>query len=168
MLDHLAVGLDLQRHAVGVEGGAADSSRLHHVHALLAGVLEQDRVELAALHVVRPLRPRHALQEVERRADLALLIVKRRAVLDLKAAALDGLERGRRRSSSMVAGTSDSPTLKRGKTSRSKTATLRPPRARWLATVEPPGPPPTTTTSCVATTVMGLRAAARTPGTCGR
>ena len=46
-----------------------------------------------------------------------------------------------------AAGMSDSPTWKRGNTSRSATATRRPPRARKVATVDPAGPPPTTSTS---------------------
>ena len=44
-------------------------------------------------------------------------------------------------------GSSDSPTWKRGKRSRSRTRTLRPARARDVATVEPPGPPPMTMAS---------------------
>src|SRR2546422_4282065 len=42
---------------------------------------------------------------------------------------------------------SDSPTWKRGKTSRSNSATFSPPAARKLAALDPPGPPPMTTTS---------------------
>ena len=52
-----------------------------------------------------------------------------------------------RSSTGMLAGSSDSPTWKRGKASRSATATRSPPRARNVAAVEPPGPPPTTSTS---------------------
>jgi hypothetical protein len=47
----------------------------------------------------------------------------------------------------MQFGTSDSPTLKRGKGSRSTTVTSSPARARNVAVVEPPGPPPTIRTS---------------------
>ena len=46
-----------------------------------------------------------------------------------------------------MAGSSDSPTWKRGNVSRSKSPTLSPARARNAAVVEPPGPPPMTATS---------------------
>jgi hypothetical protein len=46
-----------------------------------------------------------------------------------------------------VDGRRDSPILKRGNFSRSRTSTSSPPRASFVAQVLPPGPPPTTTTS---------------------
>src|SRR5258707_11216045 len=48
---------------------------------------------------------------------------------------------------SMQVGMRDSPTLKRGKASRSTRATRRPPWARKVAVVVPPGPAPITSTS---------------------
>src|SRR4029450_3970413 len=50
-------------------------------------------------------------------------------------------------SKGMFAGSSDSPMWKRGKASRSTSVTRRPPWARQVAAVEPPGPPPITSTS---------------------
>src|SRR5690242_21883044 len=62
----------------------------------------------------------------------------------------------RRLQMSMQVGIKDSPTLKRGKASRSAIATRRPLWARKVAAVVPPGPAPTTSTSASRGSVVTL------------
>ena len=76
-------------HAVAIEVGRLDARGLKDGRARAAGVVEQQRVELGARHLVGVVGPRLPGQEVEAPVEAVLLVEERGAVLDLEAVSLD-------------------------------------------------------------------------------
>src|SRR5262245_13526256 len=84
-----AVGAGRHRHAIRIEHRRLDRGRLEHRHPVAPCVVEQDRVELGARHLVGVIRPWLTGEEVE--GLRRLLIGERGPILDLKAPRLDGV-----------------------------------------------------------------------------
>ncbi len=103
-------------------------------------VVEQDLVELRALHLVGVGRPRLAPRG-SRTCPRARVSWSWKVAPYFFRNPWPAIVRARpgARAPAGSAGSSDSPTWKRGNASRSATATGRPPRARKVAAVDPPG-----------------------------
>ena len=116
--------------------------------ALLGRVVEEDAVEVGPGDVVGVVVPVRARGGSSGSPDgRSISSMNTAPFFRWKPAASSRWRTPSRSKSGTLAGSSDSPTWKRGKRSRSKQTTLSPARARTRATVEPAGPPPTTATS---------------------